>query len=155
MASWPCLLMLPSCLLSSFTLFVRRLPGKEGERLLHFRVQPVLGAAWKCRNNQRASVICFPRLQSWRRADALGVWSVHGTLNPDCFYLGLQGSDLTGFFWSASDKKQAAFLEKLSCLRKSFIVQSVGSSPPLLTSGYRGNLLSILQSKARQGILKH
>lgn len=105
MASWPCLLMLPSCSLSSFTLFVRRLPGKEGERLLHFGVQPVLGAAWKCRNNQRASVICFPKLQSWRRADALGVWSVHGTLNPDCFYLGLQGSDLMGVFFEVQVTK--------------------------------------------------
>lgn len=122
-------------LLSSFTLFVRRLPGKEGERLLHFGVQPALGAAWKCRNNQRASVICFPKLQSWRRADALGVWSVHGTLNPDCSTWVCRVQISWGFFEVQVTKNKLLFWKSFPVSGKALSYKALAALHPYWLQG--------------------
>lgn len=83
------------CLLWNFPCLWGESLGK-GRMVAGFQCTACLG------NAAQPGRWCLPNLQSWGGAELL-VWSVLGTLNPDCFCLGLQGSALPGLFWS--DKK--------------------------------------------------
>lgn len=116
----------------SFTLFVRRIPGSGVDGC--WVSLPSL--AWKC-STTREPMVMFPKSPELRRSWCSWCLICSWNIKPRLLLSGPAGFRSPGAFlkW-----QKASWFSGKAFLGKSFTLQSVGSSPHLLSSGYKGEL---------------
>ena len=111
MASWACSLIVLGCLLSGFTLFVRRLPGK-GWTVVAFQCAACLGSSLEMQHNQRAGGDLFPKAaelkRSWYSWCLICMWNV----KPRLLLPGSAGFRSHGVFLKCKWQKASCFSGK-------------------------------------------